>query len=114
MVAGFSFGSRVALRLSSQEPAIKRVIAVGFPTRVTQREFVYHVEIPKYFIHSTMDEYGPRAEMEAFFATVSEPKEIRWIEAADHFFSGALNEYEAAVEVVGLTRDSFQDRIHAG
>src|SRR3569833_159440 len=32
MVGGFSFGSRVALRLASQESAIRRVIAVGFPT----------------------------------------------------------------------------------
>ena len=32
LAAGFSFGSRVALRLTSQERAIRRVIPVGFPT----------------------------------------------------------------------------------
>ena len=104
MVAGFSFGSRVALRLSSQEPALKRVIAVGFPTRVPQRDFVYHVEIPKYFIHSTLDEYGPRPEMEEFFASVAQPKEIRWVPARDHFFTGALDVFEGVVEEVGLKR----------
>jgi alpha/beta superfamily hydrolase len=104
MVAGFSFGSRVALRLSSQEPALKRVVAVGFPTRVPQRDFVYHVGISKAFIHSTLDEYGPRQEMEEFFATVPPPKEIRWVPARDHFFTGALDAYEAVVEEVGLKR----------
>ena len=103
-VAGFSFGSRVALRLSSQEPVLKRVIAVGFPTRVPQRDFVYHLEIPKYFIHSTVDEYGPRPEMEEFFASVPEPKQIHWIEAGNHFFAGALDEYERVVERVGMER----------
>lgn len=104
MVAGFSFGSRVALRLSSQEPALKRVIAVGFPTRVPQRDFVYHLEIPKYFIHSTVDEYGPRPEMEEFFTSVPEPKQIHWIKADNHFFAGALDEYERVVESVGNER----------
>jgi hypothetical protein len=39
LAAGFSFGSRVALRLASQEPVIRRVIAVGFPTRMEERDF---------------------------------------------------------------------------
>ncbi len=104
MAAGFSFGSRVALRLSSQEAALKRVFAVGFPTRIPERGYVYHVGIPKVFIHSTIDEYGPRPEMEEFFATVPEPKEIHWIQAADHFFSGALDQYEAVVQSLGAKR----------
>ena len=101
MVAGFSFGSRVALRLSSQEPVLKRVFAVGFPTQIPGLEYVQQVRIPKYFIHSTIDQYGPRPKMEEFFATIPEPKEIRWIEAQDHFFSGALDKFEGAVEEFG-------------
>lgn len=108
MAAGFSFGSRVALRLSSQEPDVRRVIAVGFPTRIAERAFVYHIEIPKHFIQSTRDEYGPRAEMEEFFASVPEPKDIRWVEAGDHFFAGALEEYERAVGEVGSMRSNGQ------
>jgi alpha/beta superfamily hydrolase len=104
MVAGFSFGSRVALRLSSQEAAIRRVFAVGFPTRIPERGYVYHVGIPKAFIHSTIDEYGPRPEMEEFFKTVQEPKEIHWIEAGDHFFAGALDKLESVVQSLGAKR----------
>ncbi len=98
MVAGFSFGSRVSFRLGSQEPVLKRVIAAGFPTRIPGQDYVAQVRIPKYFIHSTQDIYGPRPQMEEFFATVPEPKEIRWIEAQDHFFAGALDHFEAVVE----------------
>lgn len=106
MVAGFSFGSRVALRLSSQEAVLKRVFAVGFPTRIPDQSYVHEVGIPKYFIQSTVDAYGPRPEMEAFFATVPDPKHIRWIEAGDHFFVQALDQFEAAVEEFGNLRVS--------
>jgi alpha/beta superfamily hydrolase len=104
MVGGFSFGSRVALRLSSQEPVLKRVFAVGFPTRIPGQEYVQHVGIPKFFIHSTIDTYGPRPQMEEFFAGAPEPKEIRWVEAGDHFFAGALDEFEGVVEEFGRRR----------
>ena len=104
MAGGFSFGSRVALKLSSREPGLKRVFAVGFPTRTPGQEYVQQIHIPKYFIQSTSDEYGPRPQMEEFFATVPEPKDIRWIEAEDHFFAGALDRLEAVVEEFGRRR----------
>jgi alpha/beta superfamily hydrolase len=106
MVAGFSFGSRVSFRLASQEPVLKRVIAAGFPTRIPGQEYVHQVRVPKCFIHSTQDVYGPRPQMEEFFSTVPGPKEIRWIEAQDHFFAGALDEFETVVQEFALSRAS--------
>jgi alpha/beta superfamily hydrolase len=102
--SGFSFGSRVALRLTSQEPVIRRVIAVGFPTILADREFVYGVHVPKFFVHSTHDQFGPQPDFEAFFETVPEPKRIDWIEAADHFFKDALEVYESAIMRIGFDR----------
>jgi alpha/beta superfamily hydrolase len=102
---GFSFGSRVALRLASQEPAIRRVIPVGFPTNIAEREFVNAVHVPKFFVHSTNDTFGPRADFEALFATVPEPKHLTWITAADHFFKDALDVFEAAIIRIGFARD---------
>lgn len=102
--AGFSFGSRVALRLTSQEKVIQRVIPVGFPTTIAERAFVNQVTVPKFFIHSTHDHFGPRAEFEAFFLTVPEPKSVEWIESADHFFKDGLEQYEAAVVRIGMRR----------
>jgi len=104
MIGGFSFGSRIALRLTAQERAIRRVVPVGFPTVIAERAFMNDVQVPKFFIHSTHDNFGPRPEFEKFFATVLEPKQVDWIEAEDHFFKGALDEYEAAVIGVGAQR----------
>jgi len=107
MAGGVSFGSRVALRLASQETAVRRAIAVGFPTVVDERDFVNEVHIPKFFVHSTRDEFGPRADFEAFFKTVPEPKRIDWIEASDHFFKDSLDLYEAAIVRIGFERSSL-------
>jgi alpha/beta superfamily hydrolase len=99
VLAGFSFGSRIVLKLAVDEPAT-RVIAVGFPTRYPNREYVHEVRIPKYFIQSTHDEFGPQPEFQLFYETLSQPKRLEWVSAGDHFFAGALDQFEAAVERV--------------
>jgi uncharacterized protein len=104
LAAGFSFGSRVALRLASQEAGIQRVIAAGFPTRIAERDFAYQVHVRKYFVHSTRDEFGPQVELKEFFESLPEPKRLEWVEASDHFFRDALDAFEAIVEGIGQAR----------
>ncbi len=104
LTAGFSFGSRVALRLASSEDAVTRVIAAGFPTRLADNAFVNLVRVPKYFLQSTQDSFGPEDELRKFFALVPEPKQLQWIEAADHFFKDGLDQFEQAIEQIGYCR----------
>jgi alpha/beta superfamily hydrolase len=104
LIAGFSFGSRVALRIAASEPDARRVIAVGFPTKYPNREYVREVRAPKFFIQSTHDEHGPQDEMQKFFETLPDPKQLSWVEAADHFFRDSLDAYEAEVVRVGNSR----------
>ncbi len=104
LAAGFSFGSRVALRLTSEEDAIRRVIAVGFPTTIPERDFVHKVRVPKFFVHSTHDQFGPKEEFRQFYATLPEPKELDWVEAADHFFKDSLDAFEAVIARIGQAR----------
>jgi len=104
LAAGFSFGSRVVLRLTSEEPRIGRVIAVGFPTRIAEREFVYQVRAPKFFVHSTQDEFGPQSQLSEFFESLPEPKQLDWVEAEDHFFKGSLDALEAVIRRIGSNR----------
>jgi alpha/beta superfamily hydrolase len=97
-VAGFSFGSRIALRLGSQESNLRRVIAVGFPTTIPDHGYVHDVDVPKYFIQSTHDEFGPQEEFQQFYEAVPGPKHLDWVQASDHFFKDALDQFEAVVE----------------
>lgn len=104
-VAGFSFGSRIALRLACTVPGVRRALAVGFPTTYADhREVILGCTVPKVFIHSTNDEFGPAIELESLFAeAVLPPKELVFIEAEDHFFKGGLDAFEEAVIAAGLS-----------
>jgi len=98
VLAGFSFGSRIALRLAGEEQGLERVIAVGFPTTIPEHGYVNDVKIPKYFVQSTEDAFGPRDQFSAFYESVPEPKHLDWVAAGDHFFKDALDEFESAIE----------------
>ena len=87
-----------------EHSAIRRLILVGFPLNYPDREHVHQIQIPKYFVQSTDDEFGPRPEFTAFYESVPEPKHLDWIEAADHFFKGGLDSYERVIEQIGRMR----------
>jgi len=93
-LAGFSFGSRIALRLGCEGVGARRVIAVGFPTTYKERSFLEGCTVPKIFIQSTHDQYGPTSALGPLVASLAEPKRLILIEAEDHFFAGALSELE--------------------
>jgi len=98
-VAGFSFGSRIALRLAVDiQP--RRAIAVGFPARYFETETFSQLAVSRDFILSTRDEYCPLPEFQAHYATLPEPKSAHLIEAADHFFAGALDRLESTIEAI--------------
>jgi alpha/beta superfamily hydrolase len=96
-VAGFSFGSRIALRLGCSLPGVRRIIAVGFPTKLGNLDYLKTCPAPKIFVQSTHDEHGPRPELEAIYGELADPKQIHWVEAADHFFRDGLDALEATI-----------------
>jgi alpha/beta superfamily hydrolase len=103
-LAGFSFGSRIILKLGCETPDVSRLIAVGFPANLSDSQPLGQCPVPKVFIVSTDDQFCAVPAMEAYFAALPEPKELIWIEAADHFFGGALDQFEEAV--YGVTQST--------
>ena len=98
-MAGFSFGSRVITKLGCSLAPV-RLIAVGFPTHRGRFDYLATCGVPKYFVQSTIDEHGPRQELEAAFPWFAEPKRLEFIEAGDHFFEGALDQLEEAIVAI--------------
>jgi len=96
-LAGFSFGSRIILKLGSEISGPSRLIAVGYPANLDGSGDLGRTNVPRYFIQSTHDEFGPVAAMEAYFKTLDGPKQLIWVEAEDHFFANALDKLEEAV-----------------
>ncbi|MCX6619733.1 MAG: hypothetical protein NTY38_01370 [Acidobacteria bacterium] len=97
-LAGFSFGARVILRLGCSLPDPRRLIALGFPVLLKDAAELGRCPVtPKLFLQSTHDEYCPQGPMGTYFEQVPEPKRLIWVDAADHFFGGALEKLEDVV-----------------
>jgi uncharacterized protein len=100
-LAGFSFGSRIILKLGCEISGATQLMAVGFPANSYADQSLGDCLVPKIFIVSTHDQFCDVPAMETYFATLPEPKKLIWIEATDHFFTGALNEFETEVYLAG-------------
>jgi alpha/beta superfamily hydrolase len=96
-LAGFSFGSAVMLRAACGDPAIRALIAAGVPVSKVDFQHIVHCDRPKLFVQGALDEFGTREDLQAFVARLDEPKALKFIEGADHFFAGHLPELSQAV-----------------
>jgi alpha/beta superfamily hydrolase len=88
---------REAVRLGCSLPDVRRLIAVGFPVTYKEHSYLETCTKERVFIQSTNDQFGPRDQMEALFEQLPEPKRMIWVQAEDHFFKGALDEFEKSV-----------------
>jgi len=92
LFAGFSFGANVGLRACCGDPRVAGLIGLGVPVRAAGRDYTYNFlpscTQPKLFLLGDHDEFAPRHVMEGIFASAAEPKELRWVANADHFFQG--------------------------
>jgi hypothetical protein len=102
-LAGFSFGSRIVLKLGCETGGATQVIAVGFPANLSDSQALGQCPLPKVFIVSKNDQFCAIPAMEAYFDALPEPKELIWVAAADHFFADALDQFEEAVYGVTQT-----------
>lgn len=102
VLAGFSFGSRVVQKLGCPEAEARRIIAVGFPVLHLDGSRYSSCPVPRTFIHSPNDEFGPREPFQQFFDSLTGDNQLLWVESKDHFFAGGLEEFEAAVRSVPL------------
>jgi alpha/beta superfamily hydrolase len=103
ILAGFSFGAAVGLRVGCPDDRVRAVIGLGMPVapvddRQYDLEFLKSCTKPKLFVSGTRDQFGPREKLEEVVRALPDPKKLVMIEAADHFFEGRLREMRDAVE----------------
>ena len=98
LLAGFSFGSWVGLRVGCADARVERLIGLGIPVNNSDLTYLRSCAKPKLIIQGGNDQFGSRANVEALFATLPEPKQLVIVEGVDHFFAGKLNEVGAAID----------------
>ena len=98
LLAGFSFGSWVGLRVGCQDQRVTQLIGLGIPVDNSDLTYLRDCSKPKLIIQGENDQFGARANVEALFAALSGPKRLVIVAAADHFFQGKLHEVAAAID----------------
>jgi uncharacterized protein len=97
-LAGFSFGSAVMLRAACGDPRIGALVAAGAPVSKYDFSELIHCDHPKLFVQGELDEYGSPVALARFVDELDEPKTLKVIQGADHFFEGHLDELARAVK----------------
>ncbi len=97
VLAGFSFGAWVGLRVGCEGPRVRALVGVGLPADNSDLSYLAFCTKPKLFVQGTNDQYGSRQSVEALFARAPDPKQLIWIDSADHFFAGQLEPLRHAI-----------------
>jgi alpha/beta superfamily hydrolase len=104
LVAGFSFGSFVGLRVGCVDPRVKELIGLGISVNSSDFSFLRECAKPKLFVHGGDDEFGARKEVESLVRELPGENRLVVVENADHFFVARLDELDNAITTWLLDR----------
>ena len=94
LIAGFSFGSWVGLRVGATDDRVQALIGLGTPARMFDNNTLQGCHKPKLLIHGTLDQQAPYELIQTWFERLPAPKRLATIENADHFFQDRLTEVQ--------------------
>lgn len=97
LLAGFSFGAWVGLRVGCDDQRVNALIGLGLPVNNSDVSYLQSCGKPKLFIQGSEDEFGSRKKLETLVDSLSEPKRLVFVEGADHFFTGKLDRVDEAI-----------------
>jgi uncharacterized protein len=97
LLAGFSFGSWVGLRVGCGDARVTNLIGLGIPVDRSNLDYLVKCAKPKLLVQGGNDQFGSRENVEKLFASMAEPKKLVFVDGADHFFTGQLEQVAAAI-----------------
>jgi uncharacterized protein len=97
LLAGFSFGSWVGLRVGCGDERVAKLIGLGVPVNDSDFSYLSNCGKPKLFVQGGKDQFGAPDKLASFVATL--PGDNRFVEVpgVDHFFAGKLDELDRAI-----------------
>jgi alpha/beta superfamily hydrolase len=97
LVAGFSFGCWVGLRVGCEDERVSELIGLGAPVNNTDFSFLESCGKPKLFVHGSNDEHGDVDVVEKLVAGLPGENRFVVVPDADHFFAGKLDQLDRAI-----------------
>jgi len=97
LVAGFSFGSMMGLRVGCADDRVKALIGLGLPVNQADVSFLESCIKPKLFVQGGLDQFGAIEKLRTVVARLPEPKKLVEVAGGDHFFVGKLEQVSRAI-----------------
>jgi uncharacterized protein len=97
LVCGFSFGSWVGLRVGCSDERVRELIGLGIPVNTSQFTYLENCNKPKLIVQGSRDEHGAWEAVEETVARMAGDTRLVFVQDADHFFAGRLDELDRAI-----------------
>ncbi|WP_345472569.1 alpha/beta hydrolase [Glutamicibacter ectropisis] len=112
VVAGKSFGGRMASLAIAEGMPAKALIFLGYPLHAPKKEdklrdeHLYPLTVPMLFLEGTKDPFANPSKMEAVVANLNESAELVWFEGGNHSFKVARSKRTVAQDGAWLASAS--------
>lgn len=97
LLAGFSFGSWVGLRVGCEDVRAAEMIGIGTPVNDADFSYLSDCDKPKIFVQGSKDKFGSLKKLELLVASLPGENRLTAVEDADHFFTGKLDQLGRAI-----------------
>jgi len=97
LLAGFSFGCWVGLRVGCEDARVERLIGIGAPVNNSDFSYLRECGKPKLFVHGSNDEHGDVNSVRRMMEQLSGKNELVVVDGVDHFFAGRIEELGNAI-----------------
>ena len=97
VLAGFSFGCWVGLRVGCVGERVSELIGLGTPVNGMDFSYLRSCPKPKLFVHGSLDKHGNLRDLEALVASLPGENRLAVVEGGDHFLTGKLDQLDRAL-----------------
>jgi uncharacterized protein len=98
ILAGFSFGCWVGLRVGCEDSRVKFLIGIGAPVNDSDFSYLLQCAKPKLFVSGANDRFSGARKLRQLVDSLPGENELIIVEGADHFFAGKLGQLGDAIE----------------
>jgi len=91
LLAGFSFGCWVGLRVGCEDARVAELVGLGAPVNDSDFSYLETCANPKLFLHGQRDQFGDAQAVEALVKSLPGENRFVLVRGADHFFAGKLD-----------------------
>ena len=97
VLAGFSFGSMVGLRVMMDDPRVVAGVGLGLPVRLYDFDFLRALDRPLLVVQGENDQFGAAEEATRILEPLSPRIRVEEIQGTQHFFDGRFEELKESV-----------------